>query len=73
MLERFAKNSAMVALIGLGMFFIMDLAFSTPVVYTSYETNRCVMVESHPGAFFNKGTEYSCDNLPQRYEHVWVQ
>lgn len=73
MLERFAKNSALVALTGLMMFLVMDLAFSTPVVYTSYSTNECVMVESYPGAFFNKETDYSCENLPSRYIHEWTQ
>ena len=41
-------------------------AVTTPDVYVSYSTNECVKVD-------NYGTDYSCENLPSRYNHVWVQ
>lgn len=39
---------------------------SMPTVYVSYDTKQCVRVESG-------SKEYTCDDLPARYKHVWVQ
>lgn len=39
---------------------------STPVVYESYSTGECVRVLS-------PDPEDSCERLPDRYEHVWVE
>lgn len=38
----------------------------TPMVHYSHSTGECVRVESKTG-------EYSCDNLPTNYTHIWVQ
>ena len=44
---------------------MMWMVFTAPVVYTSWTTRECVKVVP-PEA----GT---CDDLPKRYERVWVR
>lgn len=38
----------------------------TPVAHFSHSTGECVEVLSKSG-------EYHCDNLPEKYTHVWVR
>ena len=38
-----------------------------PDVHVSNETNKCVKVINYN----NEG--YSCNNMPERYNHVWVK
>lgn len=52
--------------IGGGMLWAVATAVSLPDVYFSYSTNECVKV-------VNYGTEYSCENLPKRFYHIWVE
>ena len=56
-----------------GAFFFgaADYALSIPDVYVSYETRECVKVDNFPGFFFGN-TEYSCENMPSKYNHVWA-
>ena len=54
-------------------FTALDYAFSMPEVYKSYSTNECVKVENYPGVFFNTDSNYSCENLPEKYDHVWTK
>jgi hypothetical protein len=56
-----------------GLFGLVDYAFSTPDVYVSYETRECVQVDNFPGVFFNTDSNYSCSNLPAKYNHIWAQ
>ena len=42
-------------------------ALSIPDVYTSYETGQCVKVVNY------SDDNYSCENMPTRYNNVWVQ
>lgn len=56
-------------------FFIFGMfayAFSTgaklPDVYFSNSTGECVEVKN-----YIEGHKYTCENLPSRYYHVWVQ
>ena len=37
-----------------------------PDVYFSYSTNECVKV-------INYGKDYTCENLPEKFNHIWVQ
>jgi hypothetical protein len=37
-----------------------------PDVHVSYASGLCVEV-------VNYGTDYTCDSLPSRFNHVWVQ
>ena len=40
--------------------------FSTPVVYWSTSSNECVKV-------MVDGVETNCDEMPEKYERVWVK
>ncbi len=54
--------------VSLFVFIAYAMAFATtlPDVYYSYSTDECVKV-------VNYGTEYTCDNLPNKFIHVWVE
>lgn len=39
-----------------------------PDVYVSYSTNVCVEVINH-----TETDAYTCENLPSKYNHVWVK
>jgi hypothetical protein len=58
--------------ISFGFLIFLDYALSIPSVHESYSTRECVKVENYPGVLFGK-TEYSCENKPSKYNHVWVQ
>ena len=50
-----------------GMFaHAVNTAFGLPDVHFDYATNECVKVDNYGE------TEYTCDNLPKRFYHVWV-
>lgn len=53
-------------------FVAIDYAFSIPDVTFSYSTNECVKVENYPGVLFGT-TQYSCELMPNKYNHVWVK
>lgn len=38
----------------------------TPIVYKSWSTQKCIKVD-------DPAREYSCANLPDRYELVWTK
>ena len=52
-------------LISLGI--VINLSAKTPDVHISHSTNECVKVINYGD------TNYTCDNLPSKYNHVWVQ
>ena len=52
-------------LVGLG--YAVNSALSAPDVYVSYATNECVKVVNYTDEIF------SCENLPSKFNHVWVQ
>ena len=66
------KALAIGAVAGLGMFTFADYAFSIPDVMVSYETRSCVQVENYPSTFFGT-TDYSCENMPEKFNHIWVK
>lgn len=54
--------------IAIGAFMLLlDYLCSIPIVYESQSTGKCVQVsdvtENH----------YTCDNMPLKYFHIWVQ
>lgn len=52
----------------LGLFYGMLLyKFDYPDVHISYTTKECVEVISYGDI------EYTCENYPKRYNHVWVE
>lgn len=50
-----------------GLFTALDGFLSMPEVHESWTTKECVRVINADGS------EGSCDNLPAKYKHVWVQ
>lgn len=57
---------------GFAIFVAADYAFSIPDVTFSYSTNDCVKVENYPSTFFGT-SQYSCELLPNKYNHIWVK
>ena len=62
------KSLVIGAAVGYGLFAFADYAFSIPDVHVSYETNQCVRVLNYA-----EGDTYSCENMPTKFNHVWVQ
>lgn len=57
-----------IALVFVATFFMLDKMFSIPDVHFSYSTDECVKVLNYA-----EGDNYSCENLPSKFNHVWVQ
>lgn len=57
-----------IALVFVATFFMLDKMFSIPDVHFSYSTDECVKVLN-----YTEGDNYSCENLPSKFNHVWVQ
>lgn len=62
------KSLVIGAAVGYGLFAFADYALSIPDVHVSYETNQCVRVLNYA-----EGDTYSCENMPTKFNHVWVQ
>lgn len=58
-----ASSSLVVAVL-----YALVLNLNNPEVVFSYETSKCIKVINN-----SKNDFYSCDNLPDKYEHVWVK
>lgn len=48
--------------------FIVDYISTLPDVHFSYATNQCVEVVN-----YSSNDNYTCDNLPPKFYHVWVK
>ena len=58
---------SVVSIVLVGVFtLILDSAASMPDVYVKYSTNECVKVVNYTDEI------YSCENLPSKFNHVWV-
>jgi hypothetical protein len=66
------KSIAIGMVFGAGIFALTDYAFSIPDVMVSYETNMCKQVQNYDSVLFGT-TEYSCENMPTKFNHIWVQ
>lgn len=69
------KEKVQSVLAGLGLAFILALfvnavenAVNMPDVYVSYSTGECVKVLNYV-----EEDQYSCENLPSKYNQVWVK
>ena len=58
--------------LGATLFVFADYAFSIPDMHVSFETRQCVQVVNHPSALFGE-TNYSCEDRPEKFNHIWVQ
>ena len=50
-----------------GLAYAMASASAMPDVHVSYATDECVKVVNYTDEIF------SCENLPTKFNHVWVQ
>ena len=55
------------AICGLATWIVLDAA-EMPDVWFSYSTDECVKVINYDERF-----NYTCENYPSKYNHVWVQ
>ena len=60
------------AVIGSLAFVGLDYAMGVPTVKMSYSTNTCVEVENYPTILFGT-SKFNCENMPSKFNHVWVQ
>lgn len=59
----------LVVAVGIGLFTYLFLtAMAMPDVWFSYSTGECVSVVNYV-----EGDNYSCENLPSKFNHVWVE
>ena len=59
---------AFVAVLLVFMGYIVNAALSIPDVQVSYSTDKCVKVINYA-----EGDNYTCDNMPTKFNHVWAQ
>ena len=50
------------------MVYVVLFQLNIPDVWTSYSTGECVKVIN-----YTEGDTYSCENMPSRYNNVWVK
>lgn len=62
------KSLLIGGVIGAVGFILIDSALSIPDVHFSYSTDACVTVLNYA-----EGDNYSCENLPSKFNHVWVK
>ena len=51
---------------------VFDYMLSIPSVLMSHSTGFCVEVQNYPGIIFGQEV-YNCENMPTKYNHVWVK
>ena len=64
-------DALMVLLIGIAIAifaYSVVYAMTLPDVWFSYSTGECVNVLN-----YKETDTYSCENLPEKFNHVWVQ
>lgn len=47
---------------------LIDWYFGLPIVKESYTTGYCVEVIN-----FREEDKYSCENMPVKFHHIWVE
>lgn len=52
----------------IGIAWAMSSAAHMPDVHVSHSTGECVKVINYDERF-----DYTCENLPEKYNHVWVK
>jgi hypothetical protein len=51
---------------------IVDYSSAIPDVLFSHSTGECVGVQNYMAILFENPV-YSCENLPTKYNHIWVK
>lgn len=57
-----------VILVGAGFFYGLDSVANMPDVHVSNSTGECVKVINYDERF-----DYTCESLPEKYNHIWVK
>ena len=57
---------------GAVVFVGIDYIMSIPTVKMSYSINACIEVENYPSVLFGT-SEFNCENMPTKFNNVWVQ
>ena len=61
-------NSIAFLAIGAGVAYAFNYSMSIPDVKFSYSTDECVEVIN-----YTEADKYSCENLPSKFNHIWVK
>ena len=56
------------AILACGLVYLWLEALSMPDVWFSYSTDECVQVIN-----YHEGDKYSCEDLPTKFNHIWVK
>ena len=59
-------------LLGLALIKQFAAVLDQPQVHFSYPSDECVRVRDFKAEAEGRPSEWSCDNLPAKYEKVWV-
>ena len=61
-------TGGMISGVVIALAFAINSSIQLPDVYFSYATDECVKVVNYA-----EGHNYTCDNLPTKFYHAWVQ
>ncbi len=64
---KFLQIAVVAVMVGF-LAYIVNNALSIPDVQVSYSTDKCVKVINYA-----EGDNYTCDNMPTKFNHVWAQ
>jgi hypothetical protein len=56
----------------IAVFVAADYSLGIPTVKMSYASDSCVEVENYPTVLFGT-SKFSCENMPSKFNHVWVK
>jgi hypothetical protein len=68
MMRNVAYTIIFVLLVATGMYYGFNSVANMPDVHISHSTGECVKVINYDERF-----EYTCENYPEKYNHVWVK
>ena len=61
-------NSVVFLALSAGVLYAFNYAITLPDVKFSYSSDQCVEVIN-----YNSEDKYSCENLPTKFNHIWVE
>jgi len=72
MLKKIVSSLVLYTFCILSIVILLDWILVTPDVHVSHSTGNCVGVTTYDGVFFDS-LGYNCENMPEKYNHVWVK
>lgn len=66
-MKNYIAGAAVMTALLTGTVVALDTVLAMPDVHVSYSTDECVKVVNYTD------TNYSCENMPKRFNHVWVE